>query len=642
MLQRRLTLFMFTTTAAPPRVSLLLADDTMLVLIVAWPLLASAIRMPIPGAHRAGGTRACAAISASSGVGIKSGPGIEAPDLPSDQFTADFTPKSPRKADWTSAYTNHLEEEAYEITDVEGEIPTDLHGTLFRNGPGRLERGGHAYSHLFDGDGIIHAFAFRDGRCSVRNAFVKTAEWCKEEAAGALKYRNTFGTQPRGGWRSNAFNVIQKNVANTNILFFGGKLLALWEAAQPYALDPESLATIGLETLNNQLQPGMPFTTGIPLVDKLAAGVVGDPLTAHPKVDVPSPDDADDARNGKRLVTYGYRAKPSAAAVAAGRGAFDSELMLYEFDEQWNAVRRRPIFLDGFAFVHDFVVTQHYCIWFQNPCDFDPLPFVLGEKNPAELISYDPTRSTQIHVVPRDPSDATRRQRRLTIPACFVFHHARGFELTERSGGEGGEGGVPGGEELVIDSVVLDAFPAFDQLTRPPDDADREALKALDFQRVPINRFVRFNIDLSNPDDAAAVTQRTPRPRAAEFPTTGAVAPRAPHRYVYGACVAHASLNNPFQGVVRVDMETGEEAAHFPGPRRFTNEPVFVPRPGCASEDDGYLLVLVYDAEVKRSGLYIYDARKVEAGPVGVAWLRRSIPYGLHGSFVQGETFGAL
>ena len=93
-------------------------------------------------------------------------------------------------------------------------------------------------------------------------------------------------------------------MANTNVLYFGGKLLALWEAAQPCALDPKSLETIGLDTLDEQLQPGMPFTTSVPFVDKLAAGVVGDPLTAHPKVDEPSPNDAADARNGRRLVTH--------------------------------------------------------------------------------------------------------------------------------------------------------------------------------------------------------------------------------------------------------------------------------------------------------------------------------------------------
>ena len=48
----------------------------------------------------------------------------------------------------------------------------------------------------------------------------------------------------------------------------------------------------------------------------------------------------------------------------------------------------------------------------------------------------------------------------------------------------------------MVDSVVLEAFPAFDTLTRPPDDADRAALKALDFGAVPINRLTRFEIDL--------------------------------------------------------------------------------------------------------------------------------------------------
>ena len=72
------------------------------------------------------------------------------------------------------------------------------------------------------------------------------------------------------------------------------------------------------------------------------------------------------------------------------------------------------------------------------------------------------------------------------------------------------------------------------------------------------------------------------------------------------------------------------------------DRPVFVPRTDPGSEDDGFLLVLVFDAEAMRSGLYIYDASEIEAGPVGIAWLRRPIPYGLHGSFVQGETFGVL
>ena len=109
---------------------------------------------------------------------------------------------------------------------------------------------------------------------------------------------------------------------------------------------------------------------------------------------------------------------------------------------------------------------------------------------------------------------------------------------------------------------------------------------------------------------------------------------------MYTACAASADSNNPFQGVSRTDMVTGEERAHFPGPRRFTNEPIFVARPGAEAEDDGWLLVLVNDGEAARTGLYVYDAREME--PVAIAWLNGVIPYGLHGTWADGEVFGEV
>ena len=224
------------------------------------PVILAAAAFRAPSSHLRTRLVAASMSGVGVGVGVKTAAGMDAPDLPSPDFTSDFTASSARKADWAAAYANHLEEESYEITDIEGAIPNDLHGTLFRNGPGRIERSGQMYSHIFDGDGMVHAFAIHDGRCCVRNSFVKTAEWEEEEAAGKLIHRNTFGTQPIGGWRANMGNVMQKNVANTNILYFGGKLLALWEAAQPYRLDPATLRTIALETLDGFLQPGMPFS----------------------------------------------------------------------------------------------------------------------------------------------------------------------------------------------------------------------------------------------------------------------------------------------------------------------------------------------------------------------------------------------
>jgi len=73
------------------------------------------------------------------------------------------------------------EESDYWIDDVEGQIPPELQGTLFRNGPGLLEVNGQRIHHPFDGDGMISAIAFRDGRAHFHNRFIRTAAYLEEQ-----------------------------------------------------------------------------------------------------------------------------------------------------------------------------------------------------------------------------------------------------------------------------------------------------------------------------------------------------------------------------------------------------------------------------------------------------------------------------
>ena len=41
----------------------------------------------------------------------------------------------------------------------------------------------------------------------------------------------------------------------------------------------------------------------------------------------------------------------------------------------------------GFAFFHDFVVTDNYYIFSNPPLDFDPVPFLLGQKVPHQIVT---------------------------------------------------------------------------------------------------------------------------------------------------------------------------------------------------------------------------------------------------------------
>src|SRR3954465_14477845 len=86
----------------------------------------------------------------------------------------------------TGAWTPTFEEWDADDLTVIGEIPADLDGVYVRN----TENPVHApigLSPPFDGDGMIHAMAFRNGKASYRNRFVRTKGFEAEaEAGGAI------------------------------------------------------------------------------------------------------------------------------------------------------------------------------------------------------------------------------------------------------------------------------------------------------------------------------------------------------------------------------------------------------------------------------------------------------------------------
>ena len=87
---------------------------------------------------------------------------------------------------------------------LSGEIPVGLRGTLYRNGPGRLERGGMRVGHWFDGDGAILAVHFTDAGATGLYRYVQTSGYQEEERAGQLLYGNYGMTAPGANLESMA------------------------------------------------------------------------------------------------------------------------------------------------------------------------------------------------------------------------------------------------------------------------------------------------------------------------------------------------------------------------------------------------------------------------------------------------------
>lgn len=470
------------------------------------------------------------------------------------------------REDWTNGYRSQLEEFAYWIDDIEGEIPTALEGTVFRNGPGLTDVNGYKLKHPFDGDGMISSIAIKGGKAFYRNKFVRTAGYLAEQKSGKPEYRGVFGTQKPGGWLANAFDLRLKNIANTHVVYWGDKLLALWEAAEPHRLNPQTLETIGIDYLDGLLQKG-------------------DAFAAHPKFDP-------DCEGTQRMVNFGVKT------------GLSSTISLYEFTPDGKVAHQHKHSVPGFAFLHDFAITPNYCIFVQNPVSFNPIPFVAGFKGAAECIQFNPKQPTKVVLIPRN---GTSEIRFLDTDPCFVFHHANAFEQ---------------GDQIILDSVCYDSFPTLD---------DAEDYSTVDFDHVPASQLWRFTIDLTT--EKVAVEKIIERP--CEFPTMNPQRVGRDYRYLYMGATDGPIKNAPLQALIKRDMQTGEEQLWSAAPRGFGGEPLFVARPGGAAEDDGWVMLWIYNSAGDRTELAIFNAQNITTGPIAKLKLRHHIPYGLHGSFVS-------
>ena len=477
------------------------------------------------------------------------------------------------KEDWSSAYCN-VEEE---LTDVTlkikfGTIPNELNGVFYRNGPGRLERGGQWVHHPFDGDGMIAAIKFKGGKVTFSNRFIKTKEWEEEEKAGEFTYRGVFGTPKPGGVFKNAFDLRLKNIANTNVIKLGDQLLALWEAAGPHALNPDTLITHGLTTLNGALKQGEAFS-------------------AHPRFDP--------GHHGtKNMVTFGVKTGPT------------STIRLMEFSTEGNnsgeLISDRKDNFPGFAFLHDFAITPNWAIFLQNALSFNPIPFVLGKKGAAQCLSSNKKEKSKIILIPRDcGKHAGESPRTINGPDGFVFHHLNAYEKDNK---------------IYLDSIYYKDFPSIG-----PDEDFRD----IDFNSLPEGKLKRCAINLTN----STIKENLFSPQCCEFAMVNPTKQGYEAQFSWMAVTNSSEGNGPLQGIKKLDLTNNNKLIWSAAPRGFVSEPLYIPHINCEHEDSGWIICLTWNAAEKTTELVILDSQdltlrcKLE--------IPFPIPHGLHGSWVN-------
>lgn len=265
----------------------------------------------------------------------------------------------------------------YRVARIDGSIPAELAGTLYRNGPGRWEdHTGRPLHHLFDGDGMISAFRIGGGQVHYRNRYVRTRHYLGKSGTRHL------GTAAAGGWRSNVGR-IPPNLANTNIVEHAGHLYALWEGGPPHELDPVTLQTRGVRRFGGRLRWMGSYS-------------------AHPSFC---------PRSGE-MFNFGVEFIPR------------PHLRIYRTDARGRLEHFRSAPLPYVAMVHDFAITQRYLVFLVSPIIPDAVPIALGLKPLGDALHYRPERGSVFILIPRDGGAI----RRVECDAVLQFHLSNAYD----------------------------------------------------------------------------------------------------------------------------------------------------------------------------------------------------------------------
>lgn len=274
-------------------------------------------------------------------------------------------------------YAPRHDELTVDDLEVIGEIPRDLDGVFLRNGPNPRFAPEGRY-HWFDGDGMVHAVAFRDGRASYRNRWVRTRGFEVESAEGRNRFR---GVMEHPGENADlGLRLPLKDSANTDLLVVGDRVLALWYlAGEPYVLDPLTLETVGRAP-----EGGLPR---------------GVQMSAHAKWD--------EATGEVHFFDYGP------VRPYLRYGVLDADGSLGHLTE---------VELPGPRLPHDMAITEHHVVLMD-------LPLVNDEeaaRNGRHKIVFRRDRPSRFGVVPRRGDGAAVRW--FEAEPCYIYHVVNSWE----------------------------------------------------------------------------------------------------------------------------------------------------------------------------------------------------------------------
>lgn len=459
--------------------------------------------------------------------------------------------------------------------EVEGRIPPDLQGTWYAAGASRQFPPLYADDAPFSADGVASMFRIAGGSCDYRARYVRTRRLLAErQARRALfgRYRNPYTSDP-------TVRDISHGVANTHVVWHGGRLLALKEDSPPVLLDADTL-----ETLDNY--------------HDLDGALTSQTFTAHPKID---------GRTGEMLA-FGYEA----------RGLLTRDVVVYGFDRHGRKNWETWFELPYLSMLHDMAITPNFILIPTSPMTSSAEHLAAGKVH----WGYQKGRRVHVAVLPRGGKSADLRW----------------FEGPERNMAHT-LGALERGRRLHLDGVVSDGnplpfFPALDGSAFDPAAAQLSARRWTMDLDSPAAGFAETVLAATLHSGLPRIDDRFTGPdyRYAYSPEHDPHFGFDPH---YRGLIGGPASNV----LARFDTVSGAVEKCFVGPDCDLSEPVFAPRSAAAPEGDGYLLCVAFNQGSGCSELVIADAARLSAGVLARVKLPFCAAPQVHGSWLPAADY---
>ena len=265
-------------------------------------------------------------------------------------------------------------------------------------------------------------------------------------------------------------------------------------------------------------------------------------------------------------------------------------LSYIEIDDSGLVTKNIPIDKKYPTMIHDFIVTDNYAIFFDCPAVFD----LKSMKKGGALLEWRPGYPTRIILLHRK----THQIQTIDTNAFFVFHFANAFEK---------EG------FLYIDYIKHDSY---DFSHNFKENKDPHTL-----YRTTID-MTKKHVSHTQLDDLSAEFLRINEAYTAQS-----------YRYVYYPVDHHNT--GYFNGLSKFDLVTHKADRYDFGKHMECGEPVFAPKSGGCTEDDGYIILFTYNQHDSASECVIFDAVSLRDGPVARIVMPQRVPHGLHGSWME-------